>query len=109
MEAAALPGLGLKDDGPGPVYVECDYLAVRRGEDKLITARGKPLSDEVYDLSTDPAERRDLGDRDEAALESLRALAKNHWERSPSKDAGPTLPEIDDDTKERLRALGYLE
>lgn len=60
---------------------------------------------ELYDLATDPAMRRDLGDRRPETLASLRERARGAF--GAEAEAKPL--EIPAGTRERLRALGYLD
>jgi arylsulfatase A-like enzyme len=61
---------------------------------------------ELYDLSTDPGELRDVAaERGEVAAE-LRARLERHVAALPAlRDAAP----LSDETREALRALGYVE
>jgi choline-sulfatase len=59
---------------------------------------------EVYDLRRDPREQRDLAGRDGRQLERLRAALQP----LRAADAGAGARPVDADTREGLRALGYL-
>ncbi len=73
-----------------------------------------PATRRLYDLSNDPeeqtdvaADRQDIVQRMEAMLNQLLLQSKAHRTRA-TKSPLPTL-ELDEETRERLRALGYLE
>jgi arylsulfatase A-like enzyme len=106
MRGDVLPGLGRAYfSRPRPVYVVSDnILAVRQDNLKLITSKQKQFPDELYDLEKDPTEQRNLFIEEPAAA-SLIKLADDFWEaHSPTP---VELPDLDPETKERLRALGY--
>ena len=113
MQGYVLPGLGL-DGRPqaAPVYVHCEnQLAVRIGDHKLITARDTPAADQLFDVKRDPEEKRNLIADDPAVAQSLRAQAAAY--RSNGWAGAGRMPtdgrELDEPTRERLRALGYLQ
>jgi arylsulfatase A-like enzyme len=65
---------------------------------------------ELYDLVDDPGETRDLADHRPGQVAELRARLESHLQGlRPRVDLKPLLHEIDPETEERLRALGYLE
>jgi hypothetical protein len=113
MQGNLLPGLGLNGRPESkPVYVHCgDQLVVRVGWNKLITSRNGAYGDEVYDLRDDPAEKKNALGKDRAADELLRTWARSYWGAgsADASKAEQALPQLDEKTKERLRALGYLE
>lgn len=111
MQGHSLPGLGLEDrPQSAPVFVGCgDNLAVRVGRHKLIASALPDSTEELYDLETDAGERTNLITRDTPDAAQLRAFAREYWQRG-SMDGGAQphqLDEIDDATRERLKALGY--
>jgi arylsulfatase A-like enzyme len=115
LEGIALPVLGSEEapiDGAATraIFVQCDaHLVVREGDHKLITARGHPASDELYDLRRDPRERASLVITSPDQLAALRARANDYWQGTPPrKDPPVPLEQMDDATRERLRALGYV-
>ena len=69
------------------------------------------MYERLYDLETDPDETRDVSEAHPLELERhrafLRAYAANASLRAPAAKAPGR--EIDARTRERLRALGYLD
>ncbi len=64
--------------------------------------------EELFDRESDPAELRDVAASQPAELARLRGLAEQA--RAALGPAAPSLrSDLDDDTRERLRALGYVE
>lgn len=113
MQGRLLPGLGLAgatgDDHP--VFVHCgDALSVRRGRFKLITSHSARHPDELYDLADDPHERRSLPDQ-AAVRAQLGADAAQFWTDAVGLSTTPVAvpDQLDEGTKERLRALGYVK
>lgn len=98
-------GLAETATGIGPGGAAADVQALRSGRWKLITMPELGHR-EVYDLSTDPAERRDLAASAAEAtplarrLEAVLADAPLPPQRSAEPDAA---------LAERLRRLGYLD
>jgi arylsulfatase A-like enzyme len=112
MPQSPLPGLNLHDGrAPEEVFVYCDgALAVRTSQYKLITSRGHSFPDEVYDLIKDPGEMQNIVASVPAVEETYRGYAAQYWNVTPSqKSAAKGAAKIDDATRERLRALGYLQ
>ena len=99
------------EGGPGPEtsYSEATYgrpeQAVRRGRVKQIRF---PEGEERYDLDRDPGEHDDLGGDD-----ALRGLLETWTRESASLKAaiaaGDTEVVLDEATRARLEALGYIE
>jgi arylsulfatase A-like enzyme len=116
--AAAPPAARFAELGPMQAEWERSFRrrAARSGALKLIVnyeAGGNPRR-ELYDLQRDPGERRDLwaARRDEKAVRRL-AAALDDLVRAGSA-YNPAFPrqneiEIDDATRQRLKALGYVE
>jgi arylsulfatase A-like enzyme len=89
-------------EGRGDVNV-----VVRRGELKAIW-NAELDTVELYDLGADPTESNDLAtDLPELAAE-LRMVAGD-WLEACGGDVGSESTDLSDDTRERLRALGYVE
>jgi arylsulfatase A-like enzyme len=93
-----------------PTKGDVIHLALRSGSLKLIDWRGpknRPLS--LFDLSSDPAEQKDL------ALEQPALVNKLHDELKATEgtfrtSATETEPAgLDRETEELLRSLGYLD
>jgi arylsulfatase A-like enzyme len=113
MEGKRLPGLGLGGERQprDPVYVQCgDNLAIRVGDRKLLTQR-QGGGDLVFDLTTDAAEQKNILGRDSAADRMLRDLAAKYWTTATAETRLilERQKSVDDSTRERLRALGYIE
>ena len=81
--------------------------AVRRGRHKLIV-NTKLGTRELYDLTADAAEAHNLADSQPDLARELAALLADFERRHPDPERAPEF-EIDEDTRERLRALGYTE
>jgi arylsulfatase A-like enzyme len=81
------------------------------GNHKLIY-NGLRRRAELYDLSADPAERRDLRQAGTGDLEALQALLDTWTERTASKRRDDAEESVEDpftpEQRERLKALGYL-
>jgi arylsulfatase A-like enzyme len=120
--ANPLPGYDLarrwqNGDVPGPsraIYAQSapavngDWLrAVRRGRYKLIM-NTKLGTRELYDLTADPAETQNLVESRPDLTGELAALLDDFERRHPDPEREPEF-EIDEATRERLRALGYTE
>jgi arylsulfatase A-like enzyme len=87
-------------------------VAVRDGDWKLIWPLGKdhPLLSgrpELYDLRDDPGETRDLAATEPERVEALRRAAERWIALGPIQRG--TVPHLDPEAVERLRALGYLQ
>jgi arylsulfatase A-like enzyme len=105
---AAAAGIDL--DGDSRFYSR--MRAARRTDAKYI--HNERIDDEFYRLAEDPGEaenRRDEGDPAEAALsEALAAFAGRvgvEWGDAP--DEADVLSGMDDETRDRLRDLGYVD
>lgn len=82
---------------------------IRVGRWKLISHPTTPgRAAELYDLATDPAERRDLAGRHPRAVRELEArLARQLADLRPVAESAAVA--ADEETRRRLRALGYLD
>jgi len=106
----------LAPDSPSPdpqMKSDRRYRLLREGSFKLVTtSQGETF---FYDLSADPGETRDLSAERPADVSVMRArLARVEEEIGlPALDAPIEVtgdkPELDEATRERLRALGYAE
>jgi arylsulfatase A-like enzyme len=125
LQGASLVPLldGEATGGPRYVFmesgkVEPTQLSVRKGPFKLVHLRSPADREwlgrkelELYDLSTDPTEQRDVRARHpEVAAELETALTA--WWRDTPRHRGKVkteLEQLDQRTQDMLRALGYLE
>jgi arylsulfatase A-like enzyme len=82
-------------------------LGVRKGSWKLFEADGASYR-ELYDLSRDPRERRNLAHRNAAKVGELSQLIAS-WHREQEGKALDGELTVDPDVLEGLRALGYGE
>jgi len=89
------------------------YRLLREGTLKLVeTSRGERF---LYDLAADPDETRDLAAERPGELARMRARLEEARASLglPALDAplalGEDAPELDEATREQLRALGYAE
>jgi arylsulfatase A-like enzyme len=105
---------GLAPHGKQPV--DQPTYAVRLGARKLVRYRaGDGHRYEYYDLARDPGEREDLYPTRAEEARDLRALLERYVEdtaarrRALAGDAAPRLQELDPESRESLRALGYLD
>jgi arylsulfatase A-like enzyme len=118
MQGHALP----LDDGVAParesVFAEEDLegnvlQAVRTRTTKLITANpGNPRGlqpEELYDVKTDPGEQKSLVASEPTVLEEMRAALGRSYLQARSHAGAGAQTDVDSVTKDRLRALGYLD
>jgi arylsulfatase A-like enzyme len=107
MTGAPLPGFGTEEQ-PRPVVVACnDYVAVRHGSLKLMATKDAPDQNKLFDLTHDPGETDNLFSGRRAETDPLLGLAQQHWAESLVAEPKSAPHELDAETKERLRALGY--
>jgi arylsulfatase A-like enzyme len=86
-----------------------DRLAVQTERFKMITSK-VPRFEELYDVQNDPKETRNVAKEFPAELDRHRALLASYVEATPTPAAETrSTPAIDEVTRERLRALGYLQ
>jgi choline-sulfatase len=109
----ALPGSNiLAPAAAAPLYAETlaprldfgwsDLRSIRDGRYKLIRAP-RP---ELYDVAADPAETRDLAAAEPATVARLQGALDALLARAGE---GESRREVDPETAERLRALGYVQ
>ena len=112
---AELPGQAVfgRDGVRGGRVVFAQYggsrYAVRTARWKLVESLAPPGM-ELFDLSTDPAERTNLAPAHPAEVTRL-AAALDAWRSKQTRPGGtePEPAELDEADRERLRALGYLQ
>jgi len=91
------------------------------GSDKKLILQGLPSRDmesyrkvELYDLRSDPAEKRNLADQDPDLQEMFERLTERVFEnqelgKAIQRGEPPATDSLDQETIEQLEALGYLE
>ena len=82
--------------------------AVRTQSSKLITGLRPPVAEELYDLTADPGEKRNLSGTSSAGV-ALRDQLDTWRSTAGQGTALAEHVELDEAHKERLRALGYLK
>ena len=101
-----------------PVFAEAighggePLQAVWSGSLKLIRrTRADGIEERCYDLARDPLERIDLAGSGRCDLERLGRLLDEHLERAEAirQTLGETTGELDEETRDRLRGLGYVQ
>ena len=85
-------------------YGWSDLRSVQDGRYKLILA---PVP-ELYDLERDPGEEKNLVYLEKEAFEDLSARAETLMERAGQNALEVDLKKVDEDTREKLAALGYV-
>jgi arylsulfatase A-like enzyme len=87
--------------------------SVRTTTSKLITANpGNPRGlqpEELYDVKTDPNEQHSLVASEPVLLEELRAALGRSYLAARAHAGAGAQTDVDSVTKDRLRALGYLD
>jgi len=69
-----------------------------------------PAEEELYHLENDPAERHNVADEHPEVVRRLREeLQRRFGEEAMVAAGGDDAEEIDEETEERLRALGYIQ
>jgi arylsulfatase A-like enzyme len=81
-----------------------DRLAVYSGAWKLVSSQLPPWR-RLYDLSRDPEEQHDVADAQPEQAERLSSLLDGYRESASAPPDG--VPDLDADTRQRLRDLGY--
>jgi arylsulfatase A-like enzyme len=108
MTGAPLPGVGAGEGGTRPVLVSCDdEIAVRQGELKLIASKANAGTRQLFNIANDPAENENVMEGQKEQARSMLNLVEEHAKISDAPTPAETPREIDAETKERLRALGY--
>ncbi len=88
----------------GVAYSEGGGLATLRTEAWTLTVRNRNVK--LYDRRNDPDETRNVANDHPERVDRLLEALKDRRSASPTSDA--TAVELDDETIEELRALGYL-
>jgi arylsulfatase A-like enzyme len=79
-----------------------------RTQDRKLLQRPLGQQPELYDLSADPREQVDRAREAPEERDGLLGI-RDQWRASPENTGSAAAPlALDDETKERLRALGYL-
>jgi arylsulfatase A-like enzyme len=92
------------EPGAGRVW---DQRAVLHGRRKLILGlAGGPA---LFDLQADPLDTRDLAQETPAAVKALTRVWADFDQRATRAFGAAREPALDEATRERLRALGYVE
>jgi arylsulfatase A-like enzyme len=85
------------------------FLSVQMGDTKYIRDILFPDSSSLYDLAEDPEELHDRGpENPEAALRMKRMLDRHLADDLPNGLLGAEGVQIDEESEEMLRALGYI-
>ena len=111
-EVLASRPLPTSSESEPPVLVQLDAsrwaLTAERdgGRYKYVVQRDAPP--QLFDLATDPGERRDLVDRRPKIAQALRALAREVGVSAASSSATRSEP-VPEAIREQLRAIGYVE
>lgn len=93
-----------------PIHCRLNRFAVQTERFKLVTSQLPPW-ERLYDLRDDPLETQNVAAAHPAEVARHRALLAGHRaaaERA-APDGGPAPPDVDADTLQRLRDLGYLD
>ncbi len=86
-----------------------DRTAVQTDRFKFMTSK-IPEFEMLYDLVSDPGETRDVLAQHPVEAAALRALVRQYGSAGSSGVFTPgTTPQMDDVTREQLRALGYVQ
>lgn len=81
--------------------------ALRRGDWKFIRSLPGP-KEELFDLATDPGETTNLVEHEVERAAAMRARVLEIVEATGGSSAQVAAPEISDETRKNLQALGYL-
>ena len=105
MRGEALPLLAYSETYyPRYHYGWSELTAIRDGQFKYIAApRG-----ELYDLSADPHEMRDLSAEQPRRAEALARAVREFSQRISAEHATPAPRSVDPETARQLQALGYV-
>jgi arylsulfatase A-like enzyme len=117
VQGHALPLDGRAAPARAHVFSEEDLegnslQSLRTKTSKLMTAnagnpRGLPV-DSLFDLSADPGEQKNLSESEPVKLEEMRAAMGRSYLEAKAHAGATGQTEVDSVTKDRLKALGYL-
>ena len=96
-----------------PIYLavsraEPGLRAIRQGSWKYIRDLGNSREDRLFDLSSDPGEQRNLLGEEPVKARELADQLDAFLATAPSL-AQPSIEEVDEETLDELRALGYVD
>lgn len=111
--AARLRGETPEPSPPIFAYLHLDgapRASVHRGHYKLMHRldRGELVAPRLFDLARDPGETRNLSRERPALARQLAALLRHRLEAAEEHGLEPERAVIDEETRRRLEALGYL-
>ena len=89
-------------------------MRVRKGNWTCIFSRTGDPKDELYDLSDDPEQQKDLAEENPEKVKELKQLYGRMLDSSKELSArfilgNQSKPQLDEATKEQLEALGYVQ
>jgi hypothetical protein len=95
-------------EGPARHDQSAGVMVARDGDHKWIAHKGAPEQAEIYDLRTDPEEKQPLEDpalrrRGEDLFRDFGAILA-----SGAQHPKPPERKLDEETTDKLRALGYV-
>jgi arylsulfatase A-like enzyme len=115
MDRGEPPGRGERGRGGEPLYAETFWPALTFGATDLraIVHDGWKLvhapRPELYDLLEDPGETDNLADVETDVFEALEGILEEHLSAEAREGRVPAnVAEVDEETRERLRGLGYI-
>ena len=108
-----MPLIDESTDERAPVYLavsraEPGLRAVRKGSWKYIRDLGSSRGDRLFDLASDPGEQHDLRLARPDVAKELAAHLDEYLAAAPLF-LQPDLEEVDAETLDELRALGYVD
>ena len=82
-------------------------MAVSEGPYRLLRDVSEPRKDRLYDISADPAEKRNLSEEPDGVRASLTERTSEYLDAGVAWREGAPRVELDDMSLRQLRALGY--
>jgi arylsulfatase A-like enzyme len=98
-------GRAMLVDG-GYKYYRHKRLGRQQSYSRVTPSAELPFREELYDLRTDPDEKKNLIEELPDVGQSMRAKVEAHVASRPTRSA--TTAPVDEETRRELRALGYL-